>query len=815
MPGHLLKFFLFGFCQLLFSGGFAQSQTCPVNSNFSFGTLTHWWAYTGNNKNGNGTASIRDIYDSTNAAPVGTIGAKTIYEYQLSGVPGIQVITSSGVDPFGGFATIPVINGYAYNYSLLLGSTSISHNSGAPGGYTRGISYLINVPPGPAKLPYTMTYAYAMVLENGTHNSNQQPLFSATLKTKDSIITCASPSYYLPTSNNADNRGTGATLNVQEAEAEGFKQSSTPSPNENPNGGGGHLLDVWTKGWREVTFDLSPYRGQQVSLTFEADNCIPGGHFAYAYIALRNSCAGLVISGDTVACINSTLTYSIPALGGGNYSWSFPAGWQVLTNQTDNNIINVIPGTLGGNIIAHEVNGCANLTDTLVVTTSPPTIPGALSGGEPVCAGENTNKLVLSGNQGNVLNWISTTDGFNYQEIPNTGLAYTASNLTETTTFKALVQNGPTCAIDSSSGVTILVYQKSVGGALAPSTYTICKNQDKEANLAVVGETGTVVNWQLSEDGVNWTYFNPVLTDSIYGVNNITVPTDYRVVVKNGVCPADTSSVAVVSYIDVPFPKAEIEPADTLICYGDKAPLNAQIDIGTSYSWTNLATLTNAGDGTVSSTPYFIHPVASPLHSTRYVLSVLNAGCPNARLDTSLVNVTPRIVVNAGNDTAVVFNEPLQWNATSSDTGDTFLWTPATDLNNPDIYDPVGIYAAGTDSVRYVVRATASDGCFGEDTVLVRVFKTLPDIFVPNAFTPGGPTNNVFRPIAVGIAKLRYFKVYNRWGQMMYGTEQMGQGWNGMVSGSIQPTGSYVWMAEGVDYTGKTIFRKGVMVLVR
>ena len=84
---------------------------------------------------------------------------------------------------------------------------------------------------------------------------------------------------------------------------------------------------MWTKGWTEVTFDLSPYRGQQVLLTFEADNCVPGGHFAYAYVALRNTCSGLNISGPLLACVNGNFTYSIPALAGAEYNWTVPGGW--------------------------------------------------------------------------------------------------------------------------------------------------------------------------------------------------------------------------------------------------------------------------------------------------------------------------------------------------------------------------------------------------------------------------------------------------------------------------------------------------------
>ena len=111
-----------------------------------------------------------------------------------------------------------------------------------------------------------------------------------------------------------------ATLDTALAESEGFKLSLKSLPIRSQlcraNAIAPYLLDVWYKGWTEVTFDLSPYRGTQVILTFETDNCVPGGHFAYSYIALRNTCGGLQISGDSSACIGSTLTYSVPGLGG-------------------------------------------------------------------------------------------------------------------------------------------------------------------------------------------------------------------------------------------------------------------------------------------------------------------------------------------------------------------------------------------------------------------------------------------------------------------------------------------------------------------
>src|SRR5271154_3038472 len=82
---------------------FSQTQTCPVNINFASGDLTHWFAYTGNNASGNGLSAIKLNYDSNTSAPAGTLGARSIQEYNLASVLGIQVVPYRSNDAFGNF----------------------------------------------------------------------------------------------------------------------------------------------------------------------------------------------------------------------------------------------------------------------------------------------------------------------------------------------------------------------------------------------------------------------------------------------------------------------------------------------------------------------------------------------------------------------------------------------------------------------------------------------------------------------------------------------------------------------------------------
>jgi gliding motility-associated-like protein len=791
---------------------FSQIQACPPNINFATGDLSFWSARTGL-VNGPGLNY-----------PAPNNGVSVIPEYTIS-PSGITVITSAYNDTYGGFSTIPVINGTSYGYSVQIGSSATSydlHASGSnPGGFTRSVTYLINVPAGSVTVPYTMTYAYAMVLENGTHNSNQQPLFKATLSTRDSIITCASPQYYLPTFNNAGGGGggLGATLDTAAAFANGFTNSPVLFLSHAGAGGSAGVLlqDVWTKGWTEVTFDLSPYRGQQVTLTFESDNCTPGAHFAYAYVALRNTCAGLQISGNTIACSNTPLTYSVPSLAGAIYDWTVPSGW-IINSGANSNIINVTPGPTGGTITAHEVNSCADLRASINVTATPPTIPGNVISDNTVCSGINSTQLTLSGHVGNIINWIASTDGISWTPIANTAASYNAQNLTATTQYRVIVQNGNACRKDTSTAAIIFVDPKSVGGFLSPANSFVCANQTSNSVFTLNGNTGAVINWQYSLDNSTWNNFSPVNTNSTYSVNLLNANIRYRTIVKNGVCPADTSSISAVTFINVPFPKATINPDFSSICYGKSTPLNANITIGTSYTWSNSGTLTNQGNGIINSLPFTINATATPRRTTDYVLSVSNAGCPNLLTDTFHVQVAPRIIVFAGNDTSIVSNQPLQLHATVNDsTANIFNWSPATGLNFTNIYNPIATLSMEIgESFMYVVRASNATGCYGEDNIIVTIFKTGPEIFVPSAFTPNGDgLNDIVFPICVGIKQLNYFRIFNRWGQLVFSTSQIGKGWDGLISGTKQGTANFVYMAQAVDYLGNVIFKKGNVVLIR
>ena len=118
--------------------------------------------------------------------------------------------------------------------------------------------------------------------------------------------------------------------------------------------------------------------------------------------------------------------------------------------------------------------------------------------------------------------------------------------------------------------------------------------------------------------------------------------------------------------------------------------------------------------------------------------------------------------------------------------------------------------------MQYKVQVYNEIGCVDAAYVTVKVFATLPTVFVPDAFTPNGDgKNDLLKPIMAGIQKMEYFTVYNRWGQLVYQLQANEQSWNGSVNGKAQPTGAFIWVVKAVDYNGNPYFKKGIVTLIR
>lgn len=279
--------------------------------------------------------------------------------------------------------------------------------------------------------------------------------------------------------------------------------------------------------------------------------------------------------------------------------------------------------------------------------------------------------------------------------------------------------------------------------------------------------------------------------------------TTYYVKANLGHCQ---DSAHIIVYVS-PYPVASAGN-DVSICYGKNTRLQGTTT-APYFTWSPASSLLPADT---------LAPLAGPQQTTAYLFTVQDTNyCKKPVTDTVVVTVIPPVQVNAGNDTFAVINQPVQLTVTTNAVNPGYVWSPVLYLDNNSVYNPVATVTPGNvDSVRYIVTVTTPAGCTGADDVIVRLFKTAPDIFIPTAFTPNGDgTNDLLAPVIAGIKKFTYFRVYNRWGQLLFETSQPGKGWDGSLNGVKQPAGTYVFMAQGVDYLGQGVFRKGTVVLIR
>ena len=144
--------------------------------------------------------------------------------------------------------------------------------------------------------------------------------------------------------------------------------------------------------------------------------------------------------------------------------------------------------------------------------------------------------------------------------------------------------------------------------------------------------------------------------------------------------------------------------------------------------------------------------------------------------------------------------------------GDTIHWQPPVYLNTATSYKPV---FSGPSEQTYAIEIKTAADCKTVDSQAVKIVSRA-DIFVPTAFTPNRDgRNDILRPILFGIKELRYFRVYNRWGEMIFETRTPNAGWDGTSHGTLLANQAVVWVAEGIGLDGRTYLRKGTSICIQ
>jgi len=331
--------------------------------------------------------------------------------------------------------------------------------------------------------------------------------------------------------------------------------------------------------------------------------------------------------------------------------------------------------------------------------------------------------------------------------------------------------------------------------------FDTCINKPIRVTNQSTNQVGTITQWTWVVDGfVASTDQQPSFSVSTPGLHTM------KLVVRSNIgCESDTVTK---TFIANPAPVINITAADG--CIND--PINfigAQTDNQTSitqWSW-------NFGDGNTSQIQNPVHTYSLNGNLTVQLNAIASNGCISQDM-TKTINVGDVYAI-ASNDTIVLPNLPFPIHVDyggSFNGVPSFLWTPSTGLSNPMGWNPT---VTIQDDISYIVKVTTPQGCEAFDTVNIKVFKGSA-VYVPTGFTPNGDgRNDYLRGLYIGIKKVYYFRVYNRWGQEIFSTTSLTEGWDGTIKGVKQQTGTYVWMLKVEDIAGKVYEMKGTSTLIR
>jgi gliding motility-associated-like protein len=225
---------------------------------------------------------------------------------------------------------------------------------------------------------------------------------------------------------------------------------------------------------------------------------------------------------------------------------------------------------------------------------------------------------------------------------------------------------------------------------------------------------------------------------------------------------------------------------------------------GISWSW-------DFGDGSSSNNFSTQHTFTTPGNYT-VTLTANNASCPNLTEKNTLAYTIELPLPGVRYDTVnAVSGKSFVLDARAF--GVSYIWQPSAGLNNAFTRSPVGNISQ---DAAYTVAIKSAGGCITTDTVFVKL-KNDGEIYVPQGFTPNGDgVNDKAYPILVGIRQLNYFKIFNRWGNLVFQTNDATpqNGWDGKIGGKIQLAGTYTWIAEGIDGNGNIIRRSGSILMI-
>jgi gliding motility-associated-like protein len=238
------------------------------------------------------------------------------------------------------------------------------------------------------------------------------------------------------------------------------------------------------------------------------------------------------------------------------------------------------------------------------------------------------------------------------------------------------------------------------------------------------------------------------------------------------------------------LPVSIIGPQNT--CGGNTILITARG--GTSYIWNTGATTNSI--------------LVSPTITSSYNVVVSDGNCRDTAKTKIIVNPLP--VGSACCNATITAGQTVQLNVSPDIIGSTYNWEPNTGLSCDTCPNPI---ASPSVTTSYYVTITDSEGCSIIDTVNIDV--GCSNLFVPDAFSPNNDGQNDILYVRGDCIKTMDFIIYDRWGNKVFESNSISQGWDGTYKGQPMNTGTYSYYLTVQTFNGNNITKKGNIALIR
>jgi gliding motility-associated-like protein len=502
-------------------------------------------------------------------------------------------------------------------------------------------------------------------------------------------------------------------------------------------------------------------------------------HYKYLLLAIAAifNLTSLWSQADTL-CVSSTVgNYHVVGWAGSTFEWSTQGNGQILSGQGNDSVTvawNSIEGTYLLQVTEISAEGCVGPPQAINIVLIAPSI---ILLNQPLCAPDlQSYSISVSVNGGSLSSNAGNIDSISLN-------SYLVSGIPTATNVQLILTNNG-CS-DTLNVVAPACPCPTIQPPLIAPSVSICRG----ANIPVLNATvpdGVLVNWYADSNGLLLLAADTAqfLPDSI-GIYYLEA-----VDTLSGCVSLTKSSVTL---NEIPPIVAEIS-GDTVICLQTSTILQASG--GSTYLW-------STSDTTASIE-------VTPQENATYSV-IVNAGiCP----DTAevLVSVLPLPDLIISNDTTIEFGDTAAINVFGANT---YAWSPANDLScyncfNPDAYPK--------QTTTYCVVGSSQNGCTDTACVEVKVEIICDELFVPTAFAPGNegdPENECLKLYGTNCVKVLDFKIYNRWGEVVFSTTNIRDCWDGLYKGEEVNSEAFVYSLQVELITGEKINRKGNITLIK